>query len=146
MVLEDEALLRVARGLMEEVVAGARADGAVIAPSYIGDMIAATESMGHYKSSMQIDYETGRPLEVESILGDDGSPLRSHSSRILFTPLTNESFCNNTYSSRLALKYSLPNRVMRMWTAFVAAGAHSAFQWTGVLFSWIGEDSHTAYS
>lgn len=70
MVLEDETLLRVARGLMEEVVAGARADGVVIAPSYIDDMIAATESMGHYRSSMQIDYEAGRPLEVESILGE----------------------------------------------------------------------------
>jgi 2-dehydropantoate 2-reductase len=70
MVLEDETLLRVARGLMEEVVAGARADGVAIAPGYIDNMIAATESMGHYKSSMQIDYEAGRPLEVESILGE----------------------------------------------------------------------------
>lgn len=69
-VLEDSELVRIARGLMEEVIAGARADGVTINPSYIDDMMAATESMGHYKSSMQIDYETGRPLEVEAILGE----------------------------------------------------------------------------
>ena len=70
MILEDEALLATARGLMEEVVAGARADDVTIDPAFIDQMIQATESMGHYKSSMQVDYEAGRPLEVESILGE----------------------------------------------------------------------------
>ncbi len=70
MILEDDVLIRTARGLMEEVIVAARADSVTIDPAFIQKMIEATESMGHYKSSMQLDYEAGRPLEVESILGE----------------------------------------------------------------------------
>jgi len=67
----DDELLRVSRGLMEEVVAAARAaDGVEIAPAFIDLMMKYTLDMGPYRSSMQLDHEAGRPLEVEAILGE----------------------------------------------------------------------------
>lgn len=72
-VMGDEELLAVARGLMEEVVAGAQADGVTLDPALIDRMIDSTRTMGAYKSSMQLDYEAGRPIEIEAIMGE---PLR----------------------------------------------------------------------
>jgi 2-dehydropantoate 2-reductase len=72
-VLDDDALHATARGLMEETIAAARADGVEIDPELTDRMIASTYNMGDYKSSMQIDFAQGRPLEVETILGE---PLR----------------------------------------------------------------------
>jgi 2-dehydropantoate 2-reductase len=59
--------------LMGEVIAGAAAHGIrfkLAAEEIIGRQIRATASMGPYRSSMQIDREEGRPLEVEAILGE----------------------------------------------------------------------------
>lgn len=72
-VLEDADLLAAARGLMHEVIAAARADDVALDPGLVEKMIESSRSMGPYKSSMQLDWEAGRPLEVESILGE---PLR----------------------------------------------------------------------
>lgn len=72
-ILESEPLVRSARVLMQEVLAAAAAEGIEIPPAFADKMIAVTEAMGPYKSSMQLDYEAGRPLEVEAILGE---PLR----------------------------------------------------------------------
>lgn len=69
-VLADPELARCARELMREVIAAAMADGVTLDPALEQKMIEATPSMHAYKSSMQIDYEMGRPLEVESILGE----------------------------------------------------------------------------
>jgi 2-dehydropantoate 2-reductase len=72
-IMGDDTLFRCARGLMEEVVAAARADDVEVTPSHVERMIDYTRSMGAYKSSMQIDYENGRPLEIEAIIGE---PMR----------------------------------------------------------------------
>lgn len=73
-VLGDDALLEFVRGLMGEVVeVAAAADGVRIDPSLPERMVDNTRTMGEYRSSMQIDFEEGRPLEVEAILGE---PLR----------------------------------------------------------------------
>jgi 2-dehydropantoate 2-reductase len=69
-VLRDDELTRTARELMREVIAGARCEGVTIDPVFEQKMIDATPSMQTYKSSMQLDYELGRPLEVEAILGE----------------------------------------------------------------------------
>ncbi|MGB9690548.1 MAG: 2-dehydropantoate 2-reductase [Candidatus Sumerlaeaceae bacterium] len=69
-ILGDDELRHVAVALMQEVVAAARADNVEIDPSLAADLLAKTESMGAYRSSMQIDYEEGRQLEVEAILGE----------------------------------------------------------------------------
>lgn len=69
-VLADPVLCRVARSLMSEVIAAARADGVELEESAADVSMERTASMGAYRSSMQIDHECGRPLEVEAILGE----------------------------------------------------------------------------
>jgi 2-dehydropantoate 2-reductase len=62
--------------LMREVIAGANAHGITFkktAEEIVEGQIRATSTMGPYRSSMQIDRQEGRPLEVEAILGE---PLR----------------------------------------------------------------------
>lgn len=69
-ILADPTLLRTTRTLMEEVLAGAAADGAALDPEIVERMIKSTYAMGEYRTSMQIDYEERRRLEVEAILGE----------------------------------------------------------------------------
>jgi 2-dehydropantoate 2-reductase len=68
-----EAGLELVRQLMEEVRAGARADGVDLPAELVDVNINNTTSMGPYRSSMQVDRQEGRPMEVEAILGE---PLR----------------------------------------------------------------------
>jgi 2-dehydropantoate 2-reductase len=72
-VLGNETLSAVARGLMEETIIAAASDHVRIARDMVDRMLKNTQSMGAYRSSMQIDFEKGRPMEVEAIVGE---PLR----------------------------------------------------------------------
>jgi len=60
----------VVRAVMEEVVALAQADGNPVRPFIVDEHINATKAMKPYKTSMLVDYESGRPMEVEAILGN----------------------------------------------------------------------------
>jgi 2-dehydropantoate 2-reductase len=71
--LDNEPGMRLLTALMEEVVATTRAIGIHLPPDIIDVQIRHTRTMGAYRSSMQIDRQERRPLEVESILGE---PLR----------------------------------------------------------------------
>lgn len=70
--------------LMNEIVAVARALGVHLPETVIQIQIEHTQTMGAYRSSMQIDRQEGRPLEVEAILGE---PLRAARSAGVATPL-----------------------------------------------------------
>jgi 2-dehydropantoate 2-reductase len=59
--------------LMHEVIAAAEALGVRMPEDMIDRQVRHTSTMGAYRSSMQIDRQEGRALEVESILGE---PLR----------------------------------------------------------------------
>ena len=60
--------------LMQEVLAAAAAvHQRHIPASFIHEMVAATAQMQPYRTSMKLDYDAGRPLEVEAIFG---RPLR----------------------------------------------------------------------
>jgi ketopantoate reductase len=72
LVRTDDGLALV-RQLMEEVRAAARADGVELPAELVDLNINNTLSMGPYKSSMQVDRQQGRPMEVEAILRE---PLR----------------------------------------------------------------------
>lgn len=69
-VLASSELRALARALMQEVVATAEATGSPIDGAMPDKMMTNSESMGPYHSSMQVDYEQARPLEVESIIGE----------------------------------------------------------------------------
>ena len=68
--------------LMNEVQAGAAACGHVLDDAFLEANISETEAMTPYRTSMKLDYDAGRPLEIEAILDapaaaarDAGTPL-----------------------------------------------------------------------
>jgi 2-dehydropantoate 2-reductase len=71
--MASPAIRTLAEQLMQEVVAGARACGREIPNTFLDDMLEHTAKMIPYKTSMKLDAEVGRPLEVEAIYGN---PLR----------------------------------------------------------------------
>jgi 2-dehydropantoate 2-reductase len=61
-----EALVR---NLMREVLAGARAVGVELPDALVDAKIEQTRGMGPYKTSMHLDMQAGRAMEVEAIFG-----------------------------------------------------------------------------
>jgi 2-dehydropantoate 2-reductase len=55
--------------LMREVQEGAQACGRAIEDSFIKEMLSYTDSMKPYTTSMKIDFDRKRPMEVDSIFG-----------------------------------------------------------------------------
>jgi len=75
-VLDTAMMLRTAedrefiRRTMQEVCDIAAADGRPMNPNLIERYIADTHAIAGYKTSMAQDYENGRPLEIEAIIGN----------------------------------------------------------------------------
>jgi 2-dehydropantoate 2-reductase len=61
--------LRLVKRLMEEVIQIAAGQGLHMPPELPDRKIADTHSMGAYRTSMQIDRQENRPMEIDSILG-----------------------------------------------------------------------------
>lgn len=57
------------RRLMQEVCAAAAACGKTIEDAFVEKMLSYTDSMTPYETSMKIDFDNKRPMEVESIFG-----------------------------------------------------------------------------
>jgi 2-dehydropantoate 2-reductase len=72
--MADEDARSLVEQLMSEVVAGAAVAGRIIGDRVIQQMLDHTEKMTPYRTSMKVDYDEKRPLEVEAIVGN---PLRS---------------------------------------------------------------------
>jgi 2-dehydropantoate 2-reductase len=72
-VLSDERLRKLARDLMTETLDAARQLGHEIPESFADYQIERSWSMGPYRPSSMIDWQAGRPVEVEAIWGE---PLR----------------------------------------------------------------------
>ena len=68
--LHTEADRAFVRQLMQEVCDIAAAAGHPQSPNLIPSMIQTTRAMTSYKTSMALDYENGRPMEIEAILGN----------------------------------------------------------------------------
>lgn len=60
--------------LMWEIVADARAVGVPVGDAIVGQMLEHTVQMPPYRTSMKIDFDAHRPMEVEAIFGN---PLRA---------------------------------------------------------------------
>ncbi|MEQ1852202.1 MAG: 2-dehydropantoate 2-reductase [Chthoniobacteraceae bacterium] len=69
-VLADGGLRALARALMAEGLDAARRLGHEIPDEYADWQIDRSDSMGAYRPSSMIDYEAGRPVEVEAIWGE----------------------------------------------------------------------------
>ncbi len=70
--------------LMTEVIAIAKAEGVTMPDGMVSKQISNTREMGPYRTSMQIDRQQNRPLEVEAILGE---PLRRGQAKGIKTPI-----------------------------------------------------------
>lgn len=60
----------ICRAIMKEVVDIAKAAGHPLAEDVVDLNIASTHKMPPYKTSMLLDFEAGRPMETEAILGN----------------------------------------------------------------------------
>jgi 2-dehydropantoate 2-reductase len=67
--IESSHGLSLVRRLMEEVVGVCRSKNLKMELSVTEEKIRHTQTMGAYKTSMQIDRELGRPMEVEAVIG-----------------------------------------------------------------------------
>lgn len=68
--LSSETAEDLVRRTMTEVCAVAAACGHPLPPELIEDFITNTRAMPPYKTSMALDYEHNRPMEVEAIVGN----------------------------------------------------------------------------
>lgn len=65
--MADPGLRDLIEEMMEEVVLMARLHGHPVADGFVAKMLANTEKMNPYATSMKLDHEARRPLELESI-------------------------------------------------------------------------------
>ncbi len=76
--MADPDIRQLAEDLMGEVVEAARRDGEALSPGQerhlpadvISQLLTHTEQMSPYRTSMKIDFDQSRPLEVEAIFGN----------------------------------------------------------------------------
>ncbi|MEP7014952.1 MAG: 2-dehydropantoate 2-reductase [Verrucomicrobiota bacterium] len=72
-ILADKALHRSALGLMHEIIEAANKLGHLLNNGDAAEQIRRTEMMGAYTPSTLLDWQAGKPLEIEAIWGE---PLR----------------------------------------------------------------------
>jgi 2-dehydropantoate 2-reductase len=73
--------------IMREVVTDARACGAAVTDDIVQKMLSNTEKMSPYRTSMKIDHDERRPMEIEAIFGN---PLRAAQQAGARSPLLEE--------------------------------------------------------
>lgn len=73
-IINDVQGQQMAEQLMREVLAAAAGYGLEIQESFVQKMLEHTVKMKPYRTSMKIDYDSHRPLEIEAIFGN---PMRA---------------------------------------------------------------------
>ena len=76
--VDNPESLELARQVMEEVCKVAEAVGHPLPAGVVEENIEGTRRMSPYKSSMLVDFEAGRPMEVEAILGNGIRAAKRH--------------------------------------------------------------------
>ncbi len=76
--VENPESLELARNIMEEVCLIAEAAGHPLPEEIVQQNIDGTRAMAPYKSSMLVDFEAARPMEVEAILGNGLRVAKRH--------------------------------------------------------------------
>jgi 2-dehydropantoate 2-reductase len=97
-ILADENLRRSTVAAMEEVIEAANKCGHALPMAAVIEQMKRTEEMGAYKPSTLLDFESGKPLEIEAIWGE---PLRRAAAAGAKTP-------------RLEITYSLLKSIDRV--------------------------------
>ena len=73
-IMRDPHSAALAEAVMREVLAAARACGCQISDGFVDRMLADTRKMISYDSSMKLDFNAGRPMEIEALYGN---PVRA---------------------------------------------------------------------
>jgi len=81
--MTDPGSRRLVEDIMREVVVGAAAFGRTIEPSFVQQMLDDTAKMTPYRTSMKVDFDEGRPMEVEAMFGN---PIRAAAERGVHLP------------------------------------------------------------
>jgi 2-dehydropantoate 2-reductase len=89
-ILADPRWEKILRELMREVIAIANAKGLDVSPDIEDEFVNRTRLMGAYKASTLLDFELGRPLELESLYLE---PLRQAEAAGVNVPRL-KSLCN----------------------------------------------------
>jgi len=82
-IMADEGTRALAKTLAEEVAAGAKSSNCALSSDYLQALMARTEKMRPYHTSMKLDRDAKRPLEVEAIFGN---PLRRATAQDIALP------------------------------------------------------------
>lgn len=69
-ILDNKLALQLATNIMQEIVMLAYHDGCIFEEDIIAKNISATEKMSPYKTSMLLDFEANRPMEIQAIIGN----------------------------------------------------------------------------
>ena len=69
-ILENNLAIDLAKNIMQEIVMLAKHDGCIFEDDIIDKNILATKKMLPYKTSMLLDYEANRPMEIQAIIGN----------------------------------------------------------------------------
>jgi 2-dehydropantoate 2-reductase len=72
--MADPGTRRLVEQIMWEVVAGSTACGTPVDDSFVAEMLDDTDKMSPYATSMKLDHEAGRPLELDAIYD---APIRA---------------------------------------------------------------------
>jgi 2-dehydropantoate 2-reductase len=91
--------------IMREVVADAGACGRRIAPEFVQHLLDITTKLRPYHTSMKLDHDAGRPMEVEAIFGN---PLRAARQAGANAPLLEALYAELKFLDARNLKGVLP--------------------------------------
>ncbi|MFM8185752.1 MAG: ketopantoate reductase family protein [Alphaproteobacteria bacterium] len=83
-IVNNELALNLAQNIMEEIYFLAKEDECELPADIIEKNILATKKMKPYKTSMLLDFEAQRPLEIDAILGN---PIKFAQSKSLNVPI-----------------------------------------------------------
>jgi 2-dehydropantoate 2-reductase len=100
MIFHPEAR-QLAEDLINEVRAIAAAYGRTINDDYVAKMLANTEAMKPYRTSMKLDFEYRRPMEVDAIFGN---PLRAAEAKGIAAPKVDMLYQQLTFLNQLNLR------------------------------------------
>jgi len=109
-IMDSPEALKLARAVMEEVRSIAAARGVDLPGDWIQRNLDATDKMKPYKTSMCLDYENGRPLEVEAILGNAVRAARSASPPVAVPHIESLYALLQLVDDQIRLRAGLPPR------------------------------------
>lgn len=81
-IVNSPAMQKLAKDLMAEVIAGALAMGRVIPDAFVDRMVTNTQKMRPYFPSMKLDFDAGKPLELDAMYHNPLAAAARHGKKL----------------------------------------------------------------